>query len=61
MRSVYIMLILFVLLAVGLSLISCTKMDFVCNDIFDSTLTLNEKADILKQCSEGQLTWRKKF
>ncbi len=56
------MLILFVLLAVGLSLISCTnKFNFVCNDIFDSTLTLNEKADILEKCSKGQLMWRKEF
>ena len=62
MRSVYFMLILFVLLAIGLSLISCTnKFNFVCNDIFDSTLTLNEKADILEKCSKGQLMWRKEF
>lgn len=49
-------------MAIGLSMISCTnKMNFVCNDLFDSTLTMSEKADILKKCSEGQLTWRKKF
>ena len=36
-------------------------MEFVCNDLFDSTLSLSEKADILKQCSEGQLVWRKRF
>ena len=61
MRWVYFLCLLFVLMAIGLSMISCTKMNFVCNDIFDSTLTLEKKADILKQCSEGQLTWRKKF
>ena len=61
MRWVYFLFILFIVMAVSLSMISCTKINFVCNDIFDSTLTLNEKADILKQCSEGQLTWRKKF
>ena len=49
-------------MAIGLSMISCTnKMNFVCNDLFDSTLTMSEKADILKKCSEVQLTWRKKF
>jgi hypothetical protein len=62
MRWVYFLFILFILMAIGLSMISCTnKMNFVCNDLFDSTLTMSEKADILKKCSEGQLTWRKKF
>ena len=61
MRWVYFLCLLFVLMAIGLSMISCTKMNFVCNDIFDSTLTLEKKADILKQCSEGQLMWRKTF
>jgi|ETN02SMinimDraft_2_1059926.scaffolds.fasta_scaffold76254_2 hypothetical protein len=62
MRWVYFLFILFILMAIGLSMISCTnKMNFVCNDLFDSTLTMSEQADILKKCSEGQLTWRKKF
>ena len=61
MRCVYFLCLLFILMAFGLSMISCTKMNFVCNDIFDSTLTMSEKADILKQCSEGQLMWRRKF
>ena len=64
MRWVYFLCLLFVLMAIGLSIISCTQlreMNFVCNDIFDSTLTLEKKADILKKCSEGQLMWRKTF
>jgi hypothetical protein len=62
MRWVYFLFILFILMAIGLSMISCTnKMNFVCNGLFDSTLTMSEKADILKKCSEVQLTWRKKF
>ena len=62
MRWVYFLLILFIVMAVSLSMISCTKkINFVCNDLFDSTLTMKEKADILKQCSDGQLVWKRKF
>ena len=62
MRWVYFLCLLFIVMAISLSLISCTnKINFVCNDIFDSTLTLEKKADILKKCSEGQLMWRKTF
>ena len=50
-----------VLLILLITISSCTKMNFVCNDIFDSTLTVKEKADIIKKCSEGQLMWRKRF
>ena len=50
-----------VLLIILITIYSCTKMNFVCNDIFDSTLSLNKKADILKKCSEGQLMWKKEF
>ena len=50
-----------VLLVLLITISSCTKMEFVCNDIFDSTLSLNKKADILKKCSDGQLMWRKRF
>ena len=50
-----------VLLIILITISSCTKMNFVCNDIFDSTLTVKEKADIIKKCSEGQLMWKKEF
>ena len=50
-----------VLLIILITISSCTGMNFVCNDIFDSTLTVKEKADIIKKCGEGQLMWRKRF
>ena len=50
-----------VLLIILITISSCTKMNFVCNDIFDSTLTVKEKADIIKKCSDGQFIWNKEF
>ena len=50
-----------VLLVLLITIYSCTGMEFVCNDLFDNTLSLSEKADILKQCSKGQLMWKKEF
>ena len=50
-----------VLLVLLITIYSCTKMEFVCNDLFDNTLSLSEKADIIKKCSEGQLMWKKEF
>mgnify|MGYP004285301249 CR=1 FL=1 len=50
-----------VLLVLLITIYSCTKMEFVCGNLFDNTLSLSEKADILKKCSKGQLVWRKRF
>ena len=62
MRWVYFLLVLFVAMAIGLSLISCTsyKFNFTCND-FDSELTLEENAKNLEECSKNQFQWKKTF
>ena len=49
MRWVYFLFILFIVMAVSLSMISCTKINFVCNDIFDSTLTLSKKGKQIRE------------
>ena len=50
-----------VLLVLLITIYSCIKMEFVCGNLFDNTLSLSEKADILKKCSKGQLMWKKEF
>jgi hypothetical protein len=60
MRWVYFLCILFVIMAVSLSLISCAGFNFTCND-FSSELTLEENAKNLKECSKNQLQWKKTF
>jgi len=60
MRWVRFLLILFVALALTLSLISCTGFNFTCND-FSSELTLEENAKNLKECSKNQFQWKKTF
>ena len=62
MRWVYFLLVLFVAMAISLSLISCTgyKFNFTCND-WDNALTLEENAKNLKECSKNQFQWKKTF
>ena len=63
MRWVYFLCILFVIMAVSLTLISCTgfQFNFTCND-YNHTLTLKENVKNLKKCKDGeQLQWKKTF
>ena len=60
MRWVYFLCILFVIMAVSLSLISCTGFNFTCND-FSNELTLEENAKNLKECSKNQFVWKRTF
>jgi len=61
MRWVYFLFILFVVMALTLSLISCTGFNFTCND-YNSELTLEEKIKNLKECRDGNMfQWKKTF
>ena len=61
MRWVYFLCILFVIMAVSLSLISCTGFNFTCND-YNSELTLEENVKNLKECHDGNLfQWKRTF
>ena len=61
MRWVYFLCILFVIMAVSLSLISCTGFNFTCND-YNSELTLKEKVKNLKECRDGNMfQWKRTF
>ena len=63
MRWVRFLLILFVALALTLSLISCTgyQFNFTCND-YNHELTLEENVKNLKKCKDGEMfQWTKSF
>ena len=63
MRWVYFLCVLFVIMAITLSLIGCAKYEFnfTCND-YNSELTLEENVKNLKKCKDGeQLQWKKTF
>ena len=61
MRWVYFLCVLFVIMAISLSLIGCAGFNFTCND-FNSELTLEENAKNLKECRDGNIfQWKRTF
>ena len=63
MRWVYFLCVLFVIMAISLSLISCTgyQFNFTCND-YNSELTLEENVKNLKECHDRNLfQWKRTF